>query len=89
MSEPLHVTVREEARERESFFRDDAEDSELADRELQIISLCNTVDDLVTLVNRMRQRLHIVAPLDKTSAQALDYLNRKNLQGSPLREGGQ
>ena len=47
----------------------------------EVVSLCNTVDDLVTLVNRMRQRLHIVAPLDKTSAQALDYLNRKNLQG--------
>lgn len=30
-----------------------------------------------------------VAPLDKTSAQALDYLNRNDLQGSPLREGGQ
>ena len=88
MSKPLHVAIREEARFSEDQYRAMG-DSELADRELQIISLCNTVDDLVTLVNRMRQRLHIVAPLDKTSAQALDYLNRKNLQGSPLREGGQ
>lgn len=44
---------------------------------------------MLEAANRMRQRLHIVAPLDKTSAQALDYLNRNDLQGSPLREGGQ
>ena len=89
MSEPLHVTVREEARERESFFRDDAEDSELAERQLQIVAVCNTVDDLVMLVNRLRRGLQRASPHDRLPAQALDYLNRNNLQGSPLREGGQ
>jgi len=88
MSAPAHIKLRKETRFFERFYREHGE-TELADRELQIIALCNTVDDLVTIVNRMRQRLHIVAPLDKTSAQALDYLNRNDLQGSPLREGGQ
>ena len=86
MSEPLHVTVREEARERESFFRDDAEDSELAERQLQIVAVCNTVDDLVMLVNRLRRGLQRASPHDRLPAQALDYLNRNNLQGSPLRD---
>ena len=88
MSEPLHVAIREEARFSEDQYRAMG-DSELADRELKIIALCNTVDDLVTLVNRMCRRIQKVSPNDDVVAQAVDYIKRKNLQGSPLREGGQ
>jgi hypothetical protein len=36
---------------------------------------------------RMRRHLQKVSPNDNVIAQAVDYLNRNNLHGSPLREG--
>lgn len=42
--------------------------------------------DLVMLVARLARKLRKSAPADELSAQALDYLNRNGLVGSPLRE---
>lgn len=42
--------------------------------------------DLVMLVARLARKLRKTAPADELSAQALDYLNRNGLCGSPLRE---
>jgi hypothetical protein len=46
------------------------------------------VGDLVMLVARLARKLRKAAPADELPAQALDYLNRNGLKGSPLREVG-
>ena len=43
--------------------------------------------DLAMLVARLARKLRKAAPADELPAQALDYLNRNGLKGSPLREG--
>lgn len=42
-------------------------------------------DDLAALVQRLARALRKAAPDNDLPATALDYLRRKNLQGSPLR----
>lgn len=44
------------------------------------------VDDLAALVGRLAHSLKNAAPNSELPAQALDYLKRHRLQGSPLRE---
>ena len=46
------------------------------------------VGDLAMLVSRLARKLRKSAPADELPAQALDYLNRNGLKGSPLREVG-
>ena len=46
------------------------------------------VGDLVMLVARLARKLLKATPADELPAQALDYLNRNGLKGSPLREVG-
>ena len=84
MSEPLHVTVRNRAYP--LYEATDAEHAELAAFARDAAVVCGTVDDLVMLVNRLRRGLQRASPHDGLPAQALDYLNRNNLQGSPLRD---
>lgn len=43
-------------------------------------------DDLVELVKRLAYALRKAAPDNGLSEKALDYLRRKNLLGSPLRD---
>lgn len=43
------------------------------------------VDDLSALVRQLVQRLRKAAPDSDLPAKALDYLQRKGLQGSPMR----
>lgn len=44
--------------------------------------------DLSMLVARLARKLRKAAPADELPAQALDYLNRNGLKGSPLRKVG-
>lgn len=44
------------------------------------------VDDLAQLVKRLVHQLRKAAPDNELSEKALDYLKRKELLGSPLRE---
>lgn len=44
------------------------------------------VGDLAMLVSRLSRKLRKATPEDDLPAQALDYLNRNGLSGSPLRE---
>lgn len=46
------------------------------------------VGDLAMLVARLARKLRKATPADDLPAQALDYLNRNGLIGSPLREVG-
>ena len=46
------------------------------------------VGDLAMLVARLARKLRKATPADELPAQALDYLNRNGLKGSPLREVG-
>lgn len=46
------------------------------------------VGDLAMLVARLARKLRKAAPADELPAQALDYLNRNGLNGSPLRKVG-
>ena len=46
------------------------------------------VGDLAMLVARLARKLLKATPADELPAQALDYLNRNGLKGSPLREVG-
>jgi hypothetical protein len=46
-----------------------------------------TVDDLAMLVRRLAHSLRQAAPSNDLPDKALDYLQRKGLQGSPLRKG--
>lgn len=46
------------------------------------------VGDLAMLVARLARKLRKSTPADELPAQALDYLNRNGLKGSPLREVG-
>ena len=57
-----------------------------ATEERQMIELRATVDDLSALVRRLVQALTKAAPDNDLPAKAMDYLKRKGLQGSPLRE---
>lgn len=43
-------------------------------------------DDLAALVRRLAQSLRKAAPDNDLPEKALDYLKRKNLQGSPQRD---
>lgn len=45
------------------------------------------VDDLAELVKRLAQSLRKAAPDNDLPEKALDYLKRKEICGSPLREG--
>lgn len=45
-----------------------------------------TVDDLAALVKRLAHSLRQAAPDNDLPEKALDYLRRKGMQGSPLRE---
>lgn len=47
----------------------------------------NLVDDLAALVRRLVHSLSKAAPDNTLPAKAVDYLQRKGLQGSPLRDG--
>ena len=44
--------------------------------------------DLAMLVARLARKLRKAAPADELPVQALDYLNRNGLKGSPLRKVG-
>ena len=44
--------------------------------------------DLAMLVARLARKLRKASPADELPAQALDYLNRNGLKGSPMREVG-
>lgn len=46
------------------------------------------VGDLSMLVARLSRKLRKAAPADELPAQALDYLSRNGLNGSPLRKVG-
>ncbi len=46
------------------------------------------VGDLAMLVARLARKLRKATPADELPAQALDYLNRNGLKGSPLRKVG-
>jgi len=50
------------------------------------LELEQVVDDLATLVLRLVRDLRKAAPDNELTAKALDYLKRKALTGSPLRE---
>lgn len=59
-----------------------------ATEERQMIELRATVGDLSALVRRLVQTLTKAAPDNDLPAKAMDYLKRKGLQGSPLRDQG-
>ena len=44
------------------------------------------INDLTALVVRLTRRLNRIDPETKTADEAMDFLKRKNLLGSPLRE---
>lgn len=49
-------------------------------------ALERVADDLSALVQRLARALRKAAPDNDLPEKALDYLRRKNLQGSPLRD---
>lgn len=49
-------------------------------------ALERVADDLIALVQRLARALRKAAPDNYLSGKALDYLRRKNLQGSMLRD---
>jgi len=55
-------------------------------QELQAIQPDQRVDDLAALVRRLVHSLSKAAPDNDLPAKAVDYLQRKGLQGSPLRD---
>ncbi|WP_455806692.1 hypothetical protein [Pseudomonas fluorescens] len=57
----------------------------LAQRTGEVRELAVVVDDLAALVKRFVRRLRNAAPGNDLPEQALDYLARKGLQGSPMR----
>lgn len=44
------------------------------------------LDEMAMLIRRLVHSLRIAKPDSELPAQALDYLSRKGLQGTPLRE---
>lgn len=59
--------------------------SSLAQRTGEVRELAEVVDDLAALIKRFVHRLRKAAPGNDLPEQALDYLARKGLQGSPMR----
>jgi len=57
----------------------------LAQRTGEVRELAVVVDDLAALIKRFVRRLRNAAPGNDLPEQALDYLARKGLQGSPMR----
>ncbi|VVM94676.1 hypothetical protein [Pseudomonas fluorescens] len=57
----------------------------LAQRTGEVRELAVVVDDLAALIKRFVCRLRNAAPGNDLPEQALDYLARKGLQGSPMR----
>lgn len=57
----------------------------LAQRTGEVRELAVVVDDLAGLIKRFARRLRNAAPGNDLPEQALDYLARKGLQGSPMR----
>ncbi|HJV72703.1 MAG TPA: hypothetical protein VJ654_00650 [Noviherbaspirillum sp.] len=55
-------------------------------QELQAMQPDHRVDDLVALVRQLARSLSKAAPDHALPAKAMDYLQRKGLQGSPLRD---
>lgn len=53
---------------------------------LTAIGALRTVDDLASIVMRLAHALRKAAPDNEHTEKALDYLKRKELIGSPLRE---
>lgn len=49
-------------------------------------ALERVADDLSALVQRLARALRKAAPDNDLPEKAMDYLRRKNLQGSPLRD---
>jgi len=49
--------------------------------------MSQVTDDLVELVKRLAYLLRKASPDNKLPEKALDYLQRKGLSGSPLRDG--
>ena len=43
------------------------------------------VENMASLIGRLAYRLRKIAPNDPIAEQAIDFLKRNNLQGSPLR----
>jgi predicted RNase H-like nuclease (RuvC/YqgF family) len=58
----------------------------LAQRTGEVRELADVVDDLSALTKRFVQRLRKAAPGNDLPEKALDYLKRKGLQGSTMRE---
>jgi hypothetical protein len=57
----------------------------LAQRTGEVRELAGVVDDLCAMTKRFVQRLRKAKPADTLPDQALGYLKRKGLQGSPMR----
>lgn len=58
----------------------------LAQRTGEVRELAGIVDDLSALTRRLVHHLAKAAPESDLPAQAIDYLKRKCLQGSPMRD---
>jgi hypothetical protein len=58
----------------------------LAQRTGEVRELAGVVDDLAALTKKFVQRLSKAAPDNDLPAKAMDYLGRKGLQGSAMRE---
>jgi hypothetical protein len=56
-----------------------------AQRAGEVRELAGVVDDLSAMTKKLVHRLGKAAPNDDLAAQAMDYLKRKHLQGSPMR----
>lgn len=59
---------------------------QLAQRTGEVRELAGIVDDLSALTRRLVHHLAKAAPESLVPAQGLDYLKRKGLQGSPMRD---
>ena len=59
---------------------------QLAQRTGEVRELAGIVDDLIALTRRLVHHLAKAAPESLVPDQSLDYLKRKGLQGSPMRD---
>lgn len=59
---------------------------QLAQRTGEVRELAGIVDDLTALTRRLVHHLAKAAPESLVPDQGLDYLKRKGLQGSPMRD---
>lgn len=85
MTAPAHEKLREDARFNAAMF-DNREDRELEAYEMRIIAACNTIDDLATCCKQLIYALKRTDSKSDAGDRAMNFLQRHNLIGSPLRD---